>query len=248
MIYELSINVSDSKIKIIMQDSFFANDDVSPVLHKHIYPEIHAIAEGEAVYLVQNKRHTLKKGDILLIDSGKFHKCEKATENLKFIAFQLSGNTEFKAGRYKTEPSILQSTLKNINYYAKNGDATKIKAYLMLICAELAENKKDKLIPVTDREYIISEYFALNYNGNANIKELADKLGVCTKQASRLVKRYTGNNFRTELSKRRISVAKLLISEGTLSVAEIAFKVGYNSYSGFWKAYNSDRSNKNENF
>ncbi len=244
MIYEFEIDVSKNKIKIIMQEAFFIHNKASQVLHEHIYHELHAVASGEAVYIVENKHYRLKKGDMLLIGSGNFHKCESVSNDFSFVVFQIKCDDKLNTGKYSIEPSILQNTILSIDEYAKKGVSTKIKAYLTIICADFFENKNGNPTPVRDREFIIYEYFALNYSRDANISELADKLSVCVRQASRLVRKYYGNDFRTELTKRRISAAKLLISEGTMSLSQVAQKVGYSSYSGFWKAYTAERNNK----
>lgn len=241
MIYELSINIFSNEVKAFIQDGFFQYRKTTNVFHKHIYAEIHAVANGNAEYVVENKWHSLEKGDILLIGKDTFHKCEKKTDNFCLVPFQIRCDMPLKSGVYKIEPTIIQNLINEIEEYAQTAEPTKVKAYLTLICSKLFVPPKCKFTPSCDRELIIYEYFALNYCRDANINELAESLGVCSKQASRLVKKYTGNDFRTELAARRIFAAKQLMNNSAMSLSEIAQQVGYRSYNGFWKAYRKYR-------
>ena len=57
------------------------------------------------------------------------------------------------------------------------------------------------------------------------------------KQTEREVKRFTGNTFVREMSKRKIEAAVILSQTTNLSLTEISELVGYTSYCGFYKAY-----------
>ena len=48
---------------------------------------------------------------------------------------------------------------------------------------------------------------------------------------------FVRKNFSEELTARRMLAADHLIKDGRLSLAEVAETVGYQTYSGFWKAY-----------
>ena len=106
--------------------------------------------------------------------------------------------------------------------------------YLIFIINEFYGNVK-----VThcqkDYAYVITEFFSRNYDKNITIKDIADELSLCPMQAQRVIKKHTGKTFGENLLLQRMTVADQLTK--TKSLNEIAFLVGYNSYSGFWKAY-----------
>lgn len=54
---------------------------------------------------------------------------------------------------------------------------------------------------------------------------------------SKLVKRHTGKTFTEYLTYYRISKAKSMILEGTLSIKEITYAVGFNSQNYFAKVF-----------
>ena len=96
---------------------------------------------------------------------------------------------------------------------------------------------KKSLIPITNRELIIDEFFSKKYNSYVTLDDLAKELMLSPKQAEREVKRITGNTFVSELSKRRIDAAILLSETTSLPLVKISEIVGYSSYCGFYKAY-----------
>ena len=79
--------------------------------------------------------------------------------------------------------------------------------------------------------------FTKKYNTNATLDDLARELMLSHKQTEREVKRFTGNTFVREISKRKIEAAIMLSQTTKLSLTEISKLVGYTSYCGFYKAY-----------
>ena len=76
------------------------------------------------------------------------------------------------------------------------------------------------------------------------VKKLAEELHISVKQAERLVVLHTGCTFNTALTNNRIRAAEFLMKTTSFSISEIANLVGYESHSGFWKAYKRYREQK----
>ena len=76
---------------------------------------------------------------------------------------------------------------------------------------------------------------------DATLSDLAKALCLSEKQTERVVLKHTGKNFRRNITKKRIEVAKALLEKNELSKKEIAEYVGYNSYGGFFKALKSEK-------
>ena len=72
------------------------------------------------------------------------------------------------------------------------------------------------------------------------LSDLAAELFLSEKQCGRVLRAVTGRNFRQELTRYRMDAALELQKQGELSLAEIAERVGYRSYSGFWKAFHKE--------
>lgn len=235
---EFLLEVSGRSMDIFMQQGFFSYGTMSTALHRHRYPELHAVAAGTAVFIVEGETVTLSAGEMVVVESGAFHQCKTATGDIRHIVFQINTTAALARGTHRLSLPVLKNALDEIDEYRRCGKSAGLKAYLTLICAEFIPHEPlSAPAPINDRAFIIYEFFANNYNSSVSIGDLAAELGVCEKQAERLTRRYTGNTFRTEISKRRIEAAKRLMAEGKMSLADIAYSVGYRSYSGFWKAY-----------
>ena len=102
--------------------------------------------------------------------------------------------------------------------------------------ALLFETKNKPLLSVKNRQFIINEFFAKNYNADVTLYDLAQELCLGIKQTEREVKKYTGNSFRDELRRKRIEMANILMKTTDFPLTKISELVGYTTYSGFFKA------------
>lgn len=80
-------------------------------------------------------------------------------------------------------------------------------------------------------------YIAERYSKELNLKDLSKALSVSESHLRAIIKKETGENFSTLLHKQRISAAKHLLSEGTFSVENISYAVGYAYTSFFFKIF-----------
>lgn len=240
--YEFDIHVDGTKVKIFTQLGFFHHNAVTPDLHRHHYAEIHLIESGVSKYLVGDSHITVTAGQLLVIPEKTFHKCYPSDTETSSIAFQLNWSFSEPA-IYDSIPGLFSELRKEILLAQSTGMCGKIPAYLTLICADILCNKKQKLTPIQDRKFIVYEFFSHNYANNATLADLAEELNLSLKQTERLISEYTGNTFRREISKKRIEAARHLIAAEDITLAEAAEQVGYQSYSGFWKAFQQPHPN-----
>jgi len=87
------------------------------------------------------------------------------------------------------------------------------------------------------RVYIIEEYFNEFYMNDISLSNLSETLFLSKKQTEKTIKKTYGEGFSDHLCKTRLAVAKNLLTSTDLSVCEIAEKVGYRSYNGFYQAF-----------
>ena len=140
---------------------------------------------------------------------------------------------------------ILREFFNGINHSRDSGDYSRVIPYMSFFCSYFF--KGDEAIVasnVTDYAFLINEFFSLKCIYDIKLSDLAETLCVSEKQAHRLVIKHTGKNFSEELTSRRMIAADHLIKTGRLSLSEVAETVGYQTYSGFWKAYKKFKGNK----
>ena len=157
-------------------------------------------------------------------------------ENISFL-LDYDGDCE-KPTKTSLPKALLSLLCKEIQDYALTGRDSKLKALLSYICSDFLTIETEKAkVPIANRELIMEEFFTKKYNTNATLDDLARELMLSHKQTEREVKRFTGNTFVGEMSKRTIETAIMLSQTTNLSLTEISKLVGYTSYCGFYKAY-----------
>lgn len=72
---------------------------------------------------------------------------------------------------------------------------------------------------------------------HCNKQQLADKIGVCERQLTRILKETYNSSFSAILLESRMNLAQAMLRDGEKSITEIAESVGYTSTTSFRTAY-----------
>ena len=235
---QLTLNVGGREIKFFMQGDFFGYSASSTIMHKNACTEIHCIECGEVEYTVDGDSFSASAGELIAIPPGVFHqKRISQSEPMRICIFQIDFPIA-QVVRRTLSPDIYSGLRRSTEEYNKEKITQRLAAYLALICSYAIDGAAERITPVQDRSFLIREFFYNRYYLDATLSELAAVLNLSEKQTERCVLKYTGRKFREELAYRRIEAAKHIIKTEGITLAEAALRVGYRSYSGFWKAFN----------
>ena len=83
----------------------------------------------------------------------------------------------------------------------------------------------------------IADYIDLNLGEELTLSALAQKCFYNPSYFSRIFKEHFDMSLTEYINRRRVELAKKLLSKGTVSVEEIAYRVGYPSKSSFYRAF-----------
>ena len=86
---------------------------------------------------------------------------------------------------------------------------------------------------VLRQKWVIEDYITQHYTDNSGIKVLAQALYLSQRQTSTLVKRFFGEDYKTIMIRRRMELAEIYLQDPNKRLEDIAWEVGYRSYSGF---------------
>jgi len=113
------------------------------------------------------------------------------------------------------------------------------------ICVEVESAKTRN---ASDVIMLIQKYIIDNYNdSNMSLKHLSDIFKLSPSLLSKMFKNVTNENFAVYLQNIRLSRAKQLLHNSDISIAEVAEKVGYNSYLSFkWAFIRAERMSPRE--
>ena len=234
MHYELSFKMIERDYKAFLQDGFYVSPKTDTSLHKHNYAEVHILGEGKAEFLIDNQSVTVTGPAILTIPALSMHCCTYQDEALLHTAFQ----TDCQAGElriYPVEDGMVRSFFHEIQQCQLTGNYSAIALYIPLFC-NFYHKEHHTVTEIKDYNFLISEFFILNYDKDVYLSDLAEQLHISERHAERLVLQYTGRSFREELVAVRMRIANQLMQAENASLEQIAKYVGYRSYSGFWKA------------
>ncbi len=157
---------------------------------------------------------------------------------------KISSAKQFKASKKYVE--IIERILCEFYSDAPLSQA-RLKAHFSLLFLEIAENlmltesiDSTYKVPPSESDVcraVIEEYVNRNYNSNLSLGTLSKILNLCKKQTSRVVKKEFGMTFRQLVAKTRYSAATYLLTNTNASISEIATKVGYDTYNGFYNMF-----------
>ena len=107
------------------------------------------------------------------------------------------------------------------------------------------EPTKEDLSPETMKKYknthlrpfVIDSYMRTHFRENITLEQMAKALSLSTKQLSRIIKNTYGQTFRKRITFMRVEEAKKLLLDKNLTIAQIAFMVGFSTHTGFYKAF-----------
>ena len=126
------------------------------------------------------------------------------------------------------------------------GYEEQLKAELRLFCVRLAQNFHTEVQSSVDptqnldaqRIALLEDFFNIEMRfPHCNKQQLADKIGVCERQLTRILKETYNSSFSAILLESRMNMAQAMLKGGEKSITEIAESVGYTSVTSFRTAY-----------
>lgn len=196
-------------------------------MHIHRSFECYAVTAGNARATINGKEYTLAAGEAVLVFPYQRHEyvADGACENWVCIF-----SPEI-VGSFKKSATLIPENNK-FNFspldISPENDALK-KALCYGICGMFDAGAKyiEKESGEEDLLSKILTYISKNYTADCSLKGAALALGYDYSYLSKIFKKMTGMNFKSYLTAIRIDEACRLISNGRLSVGEVAEASGF---------------------
>ena len=208
--------------------------DITPP-HNHRQGELHLMLSGSADYTIGEENRLLHAGEFVYIPP-KIHHSAKAQQNdTSFITFTLRGGPK-QVMFSSLSPSLLDGIYSACEKSNAESSLDPLMPYFYILIGSVCRPQGPTIRENLDYEGMIMRYLDAHYNQNITLSSLAEYVGISPKQVQRIVQKETGRTFLEELTVRRMRAARYLEENTPMSSTEIAHYVGYNSYSGYWKA------------
>ena len=228
-------------------------------MHKHDdLLEIHFVREGNGIYIIDNRRYNIAKGDIIVCNSKVFHDEDSQSNNnilrydLAVTNIHMPGLREnclvredikpiFNAGDYYEDFNNLMYVLFS-QLAAKHNYAEKTCHHIMMSILTLTQYIIDHTQLETkpkechDKFGIIEEvqnYIDQHYCDELTLEELAQTVNLSPYYLSRIFKKETGYSPIQYAVRRRLGEAQTLLIKSDLTITEIASRIGYGNPSYF---------------
>ena len=222
--------------------------------HSHPHNEIMYVSEGSVEYLVENRRHELKAGDVLLVSPGLLHVARSITEtpSTRFCIGFYSEAIEngalaeslFEKGEHFTIgknsvfakiadllKSKLETSNKNFGAFMKN-----MVDSMILSLDEEGLGEEKSATPTDANLRRIINYISANLVSINSIEDIADNLFFSKSYLGHLFKRETGMGIMEYVRNKKVLFAHERIVGGA-KPTEVFSKCGFSNYPSFYRAY-----------
>lgn len=231
--------------------------------HQHEEIQLCAIIEGEGTLVVGDTINKYESGDVLVIGSNLPHVFKSDITSIKesFMISLFFTNDSFGENFFALDdfielnPFFEKSTVgiklvenqeEIIKLFLELQEATSFDRFLGLLkilkiivhsnIKELANYVYPKRYTDNEGKRMrnVMDFTMNNFHKNIGLEEIAEKANMTPNAFCRYFKQRTNKTYFTFLNELRIENAcKLLLSENTIAISEIAYQCGFNNLSNF---------------
>lgn len=251
---------NNSKIQIFK----IISDKIENVIQMHSHAkngyEIHLIADGKGILETPNAQYKLSKNSLYITGPNVFHKQIPDKQNpMHELCVYLkisSGSKDNTINFFTSQPfwigkssstirtifkQMIEENDKNVQWSESILSALCIKLIAEMsrlyspesICSNSAPDDND----LNESRSWILDQLVLDDGANATLDDFARRMGVCPRQAERIIKEHYGSSFKNLKYESRMAMAASLLEQKNISIEECAAKCGYASASSFISAF-----------
>ena len=223
------------------------------VTHNHSRYELHALMGGSAVLeLLDRPPILVKGGDCWIIAPHVYHlrRLDPGSNSyfVMFIGCPKGVTLQLDDIRcLQCAPVLirlfcaLEDELKNHRIGSDNVIQSLCSLLMVSILRELTMPAKQSMLPskviTQQREDLMDHYFARDYAHEISAKDLAEKLGITTRQLARIMQQRYGCTFRQHLLEIRLNHARAYLTTTEIPAYRIATLCGFASQAAFTTAF-----------
>lgn len=230
--------------------------------HKHYFMEFHCITAGEIIANLpgENRQIRLSAGQILMIPRGVYHSFYSESGSVERFAFNFSADLQEKGSStildlYLNTQEIMVFENEAANQYIKQcqkliaqpgNRLTRTRQGTLMLNAvlELFASIPNAQTPVhaestkaMRQRWTVEQYIEQHFTDSEGIEGLAKALFLSPRQTRTLVRKFLGEDYKQIIVRRRMELAEIYMMDPTITLEDIAWQVGYKSYSGFQLSY-----------
>ncbi|MBQ9838065.1 MAG: helix-turn-helix domain-containing protein [Oscillospiraceae bacterium] len=265
MLFEFSATIGKTDCYIrAYQMRFIQSAQIHDKPHKHYFMEFHCITSGEVIVNLpsENRQIKLTAGQILMIPRGVYHSFHTENTTVERFAFNFSADLQEKGSstildmylntqdvivfENKSANSYIMQCRKLIEQPGNRLTGTRQGTLMLNAVLELFASIPYAQTPIQAesskamrQRWTVEQYIEQHFTDSDGIEGLAKALFLSPRQTRTLVRRFLGEDYKQIIVRRRMELAEIYMMDPNITLEDIAWQVGYKSYSGFQLSYKS---------
>lgn len=261
-VFNLHFDIGNIRCSLVSANPFYRFSTLTSAHyeHSHHHFELHFVQEGSCAFLCDGAAVTVSPSELLLLPPKLYHKvdriggsCSKLCLSFSILRDERETNADddrfYEAFYRNRQPVVLSGSpaltekLSEINrlleapksFLTREQLRVACNSFLLLLYICLSEEKESAAVYDTSPtdEYIIDNFFALNFMSNSSKELLAEKIHVSPRQLQRILKNKYGKNYREKMAEIRIAVATGFLRNSDKKISEISEILGYSTPANF---------------
>lgn len=262
--YNNNLLFERDSFSINIADAFFLDvcnyeTNHAQLLDKHSFYEMNMITKGQCCFEIQNNKSiTVSRGNFIIIPPNVKHKISFESNELSRtkIFFTFESNKEKNTDFFKSAESVLQ----NKNVFQYNEQMQTLLSLMIDVSKKMPEEYKTSIflhaitfimetLRVISKENVVKEsettkivnraveYISLNASATLGVANVADYLGISTKQFTRIFNKHMGISPGKYIKNCRISRISDFLLFSDLSITDIVESMEYPDYASLVNAF-----------
>ena len=250
---ELNATLDSLNVRVISFLRVYPSSDWKVGAHSHSDFELHFITSGRGDVKIDGRSYRVEGNDLFITGPGVMHSqytdpidpmeeyCIECIINDEQMASELTRHKRV----YKSD-EITDIVLKLARECEDRSAYQDIKRHSLiflliskiysLVCGDDNVKKQSKSIQSSHLERIVG-FVDANYTKKLTLLDASKALYLCDRQINRIMKQELGKSFHEYVMDMRMQHAKRLLSEGVLSIEQVALASGYSSKFYMYQAF-----------
>lgn len=206
------------------------------------YYDFTAVLSGSMTYIADGKTYILQKNDAILLPPGTVRERPLGTETVRYISFNFYLHPDDTLQLPVFLPSCITDDLRRLisafpQSHLSSHDSSREKAASLLnfILCELRDNATAE--SANPHILRITRYINAHITMPLSLQTVSREMGLSKEYVSTLFKKETGNTLTDYINERKLRLARQLLQNGEMSLADIAAHVGYENYGYFSRLF-----------
>lgn len=208
--------------------------------HEIKFNELTFLISGEMTYFVNDTPHTITSGDIIYVPSGSIRQREIGETLNDYLSINFHSDTILELdtvlkGCINNEVKLLLNYFETAYSSPSTDRQAKLKLALETLIIQITDNLYDSYTSPLSAEII--SFISSHYTERITLNDISQATFYSAAYCENEFKKTTGKSIINYLIDVRISAAKKLLAESSMSCARIAAAVGFDDANYFSRIF-----------